>query len=215
MVWPAGRGATLLALGLCALAAAAGVAFATPAHRGSHGPVRTHRRGCAARARARRRGQRHPAGCRTRSSHRRSRPAATAPGSRGTDTTKGVAGSTGSREPSVPGSAAGEPESTKTAPPQAPPSIPHVQVTAVEYSYTLSRTTVPAGKVIFDFVNHGQDEHNLNILPAEGEVVDSFANTPAHVSTEQEVVLKAGTYTLFCSLPEHEKKGMKATLIVE
>jgi plastocyanin len=32
---------------------------------------------------------------------------------------------------------------------------------------------------------------------------------------DQQVELRPGTYTLFCSLPEHEKKGMKATLVVE
>jgi plastocyanin len=96
-----------------------------------------------------------------------------------------------------------------------PPSVPHVEVTAVEYSFTLSRTTVPAGKVIFDFVNHGQDEHNLNILPGEGPFAGRFANTPSEGMSEQAVMLKPGSYTLFCSLPEHEKKGMKATLVVE
>jgi plastocyanin len=90
-----------------------------------------------------------------------------------------------------------------------------VQVTAVEYSFSLSRTTVPAGKVIFEFVNHGQDEHNLNVGPVEGPLAGSFANTPASGVSDQELELRPGTYTLFCSLPEHEKKGMKATLVVE
>jgi len=88
-------------------------------------------------------------------------------------------------------------------------------VTAVEYSFALSRTSVPAGKVIFEFVNHGQDEHNLNVAPAEGPLAGSFANTPASGVRDQELELRPGTYTLFCSLPEHEKKGMKATLVVE
>ena len=85
----------------------------------------------------------------------------------------------------------------------------------MEFSYTLSRTTVPAGRVIFDFVNHGQDEHNLNVQPAEGPVAGSIANTPSRGMGEQQVILKPGTYTLFCSLSEHESKGMKATLLVE
>jgi len=88
-------------------------------------------------------------------------------------------------------------------------------VIAVEYHFTLSRTTVPAGKVIFDFVNHGQDEHNLNVLPSEGPLAGAFANAPAQAASEQRMILRAGTYTLFCSLPEHEQKGMKATLVVE
>jgi plastocyanin len=93
--------------------------------------------------------------------------------------------------------------------------VPRVQVTAVEYSFTLSRTSVPAGKVILEFVNKGQDEHNLNATGPEGELAGSFANEPASGVKDQTVILKAGSYTLFCSLPEHEQKGMKATLLVQ
>lgn len=100
-------------------------------------------------------------------------------------------------------------------PPQGPPSVPHVQVTAVEFGFSLSRTTVPAGKVIVQFVNHGQDEHNLNFLSGESELAGSFANTPSHGIVQEQLELRPGTYTLFCSLPEHEQKGMKATLVVQ
>jgi plastocyanin len=99
-------------------------------------------------------------------------------------------------------------------PPSAPPSVPHVQVIAVEYRFTLSRTTVPAGEVIFDFVNHGQDEHNLN---AGGEAGSSplVAGIEAGTYRDMTVQMRPGTYTLFCSLPEHEAKGMHATLSVQ
>jgi len=108
------------------------------------------------------------------------------------------------------------PEKSETPPLTPPPtSIPHVEVTAVEYSFTLSRSTVPAGKVVFEFVNNGQDEHNLNIASGAGELAGSFGNALASTVHEQTVEMRAGTYTLFCSLPEHEKRGMKATLTVE
>jgi len=96
-----------------------------------------------------------------------------------------------------------------------PPSVPHVQVSAVEYAFTLSRTTVPAGKVIFQFVNNGQDEHNLKIAPPEGPLVGSFADTPAKGISDLQLEMQAGQYKLFCSLPTHEQEGMKATLTVE
>ena len=96
-----------------------------------------------------------------------------------------------------------------------PPSVPRVQVTAVEYSFALSRTTVPAGKVILEFVNRGQDEHNLNVATGEGSLAGWFADTPARGVRDQAFELRSGTYTLFCSLPEHAKKGMKATLVAE
>jgi plastocyanin len=94
--------------------------------------------------------------------------------------------------------------------------VPHVQVSAVEYSFSLSRTSVPAGKVDLEFVNDGQDEHNLNVAsPEEGQLVAGFANAPSKGVADLQVDMRAGSYTLFCSLPMHESKGMKATLTVE
>ncbi len=90
-----------------------------------------------------------------------------------------------------------------------------MQVSAVEYSFALSRTKVPAGKVIFEFVNNGQDEHNLNVLPAEGSAAAVFPTAQPKAVSDQTIVMQPGTYTMFCSLPEHEQKGMKATLLVE
>lgn len=125
-----------------------------------------------------------------------------------TPTLPGVPGP-GSGGPSGSGGGSGAGEET------APPSIVHVQVTAVEYHYTLSRTTVPAGKVALQFVDDGQDEHNLNVLSGEGEVEAAFPNTVSHGVREQTVTLRKGSFTLFCSLPEHEAKGMHATLTVQ
>lgn len=97
-----------------------------------------------------------------------------------------------------------------------PPSVPHVQVSAVEYAFTLSRTTVPAGKVVVQFVNDGQDEHNLKLAAAEeGPLVGSFEKLPAKGVSNLTLEMQPGEYTLFCSLPTHEQKGMKATLTVE
>jgi plastocyanin len=97
-----------------------------------------------------------------------------------------------------------------------PPSVPHVQVSAVEYSYTLSRTSVPAGKVILQFVNDGQDEHNLQITEGEeGPLAGSFVDTPSKGVGQLQLEMRSGSYTLFCSLHGHEAKGMKATLTVE
>lgn len=102
-------------------------------------------------------------------------------------------------------------ESTPVAP-------AHVQVTAEDseaFRFVLSRPTVPAGKVIIEFVNHGQDEHNLNAVePGEGTVEGSIPNTAPNAHPTLTLNLRPGTYTLFCSLPEHEAKGMKATLTV-
>jgi plastocyanin len=108
---------------------------------------------------------------------------------------------------------------TKSPAAPAPEATPRVEVTAEDteaFRFVLSRPTVPAGKVIIEFVNHGQDEHNLNAVEeTEGSVAGSLPNTPSNGHLSLTVDLRPGDYTLFCSLPGHEAKGMKATLVVE
>jgi plastocyanin len=90
-----------------------------------------------------------------------------------------------------------------------------VQVTAREYYFTLSRAEVPAGKVIVEFVDGGEDPHNLHLAePAEGGEAGSFPTSSPGSHADITLDLHPGTYTLFCSLPGHEAKGMKATLTV-
>ncbi len=90
-----------------------------------------------------------------------------------------------------------------------------MQVIAKEYSFTLSRPEVPAGEVIMELVNRGEDMHNMHVLePTEGTEDGALPNTEPGGVRDLKLKLRAGTYTLFCSLPGHEAKGMKATLIV-
>lgn len=92
-----------------------------------------------------------------------------------------------------------------------------MQVTAQEYSFTLSRAQVPAGQVVIEFINRGQDEHNLNALEPGGEPVPggSLPDTAPNAHPSFTLNLRAGSYTFFCSIKDHEAKGMKATLKVE
>jgi plastocyanin len=84
------------------------------------------------------------------------------------------------------------------------------------FRFVLSRATVPAGPVVIEFVNHGQDEHNLNVKPGEESLVGSLPNTAPDTHPSLPAIdLHAGVYTLFCSLPGHEARGMKAELTVE
>ena len=65
--------------------------------------------------------------------------------------------------------------------------------------------------------NRGQDPHNLNLAPAseESEQTGTFASTEPGHHQEQTLLMRAGSYTLFCSLPGHRTAGMHATLIVQ
>lgn len=138
-----------------------------------------------------------------------SSPAAAAP-------TTGTSGSTPSSG-GVPTTSGGT--TTPGEDPSAPVAPTHVEVTAEDtgaFRFVLSRPTVPAGKVIIEFINHGQDEHNLNAAePGEDAVAGSIPNTVPGAHPSLSLTMRPGSYTLFCSIADHEAKGMKATLVVE
>ena len=91
-----------------------------------------------------------------------------------------------------------------------------MQVSAKEFSLTLSRPSTTAGPLVVELVNAGQDEHNLHIRPAAGgpDVGAVGIVQPGHHS-DVEFHLAPGSYTLYCALPAHEELGMKATLTVQ
>jgi plastocyanin len=70
--------------------------------------------------------------------------------------------------------------------------------------------------VTVELNNQGEDPHNLN-LQREGDEGEPL-QIPETASLQRGVAsfdLPAGKYRLWCSLPEHEEKGMKTTLRVE
>jgi plastocyanin len=218
--WASLLGALCLLGGACA---AVGLAMAPPARSSRHRPSHTARR-------CRRTARHHcPARSRKRSAHVRP--------SVGTPTPKSASGSSGSGSGSGSGGSASlaggtAPTSTPTNPGGATagqggdttPAEPgaggpaRVQVTAQDtgaFSFVLSRPTVPAGKVIMEFVNRGQDEHNLNADDPTESLAGTIPNTAPGAHPTMTLILHPGSYTLFCSLPGHEARGMKATLVVE
>jgi len=107
-----------------------------------------------------------------------------------------------------------------TAPPSSPEPEPELEanrlsVKGVEYYFVLSRPSVRAGSVTVELNNQGEDPHNLNLRP-EGSDAEPL-QIPETDSLQRSVAtfdLPAGKYRLWCSLPEHEEKGMAATLAV-
>ncbi len=109
---------------------------------------------------------------------------------------------------------------TSPAPGQPPPepeapTLPRLSVKAVEWSYTLSRPEIPAGEVLVELNNMGEDPHNLNLQLADASGPEGQISTigPSQQG-KAKFNLPAGTYRLWCDLDEHEERGMKATLIV-
>jgi hypothetical protein len=200
-IWAVALGALCLAAGACAA-----ISLATP-------PRRACRHARADRCSHIHRRPRH---------HHAARTPAQPAGSAGqahpnASTTSGSSSPSAAGAPAA-GGATGpaEPAGESPAPGSSgPPPPARVQVIAKEYSLTLSRPEVPAGEVIVELLNRGEDAHNLHLLePVEGSEAGSLPNTEPGALHDLKLTLRAGSFTLFCSMPGHEAKGMKATLIV-
>jgi uncharacterized cupredoxin-like copper-binding protein len=87
-----------------------------------------------------------------------------------------------------------------------PPS--RLLVEATEFHFTLSRTNVAAGRVLVQLAIRGEDPHDLRLRG--GSIAETL---PGEVG-EWSGRLERGRYKLYCSLPGHERLGMRAYLIV-
>jgi hypothetical protein len=99
----------------------------------------------------------------------------------------------------------------------APPA--RLLVYAQEWSLWPSRSTLPAGGVIVQLWNRGQDAHDLRIrrLNRRGVMVGStqaVGVTQSGQVRQADWHLAKGTYELYCSMPGHLKLGMHARLTV-
>ncbi len=106
----------------------------------------------------------------------------------------------------------------KTVPPKAvaPTTVApsRVQVSAKEFWFALSRKTVTNGPAIVELVNFGEDPHDLRLRRIGGTKVYRTPLIQPGAYFDLDVKLLPGRYKLWCSLPTHEARGMKATLVV-
>ena len=84
-----------------------------------------------------------------------------------------------------------------------------VAVTASEFRFTLSKTSVPHGDVVFTVVNRGKVAHNFWI---DGKATPLVS--PGR-SARLRVTLGRGTFTYVCTVPGHAAAGMKGSLTVQ
>ena len=78
-----------------------------------------------------------------------------------------------------------------------------------EYKIVLASSSVPAGRIAFAVSNAGRIPHDLTIQGGARTSLISPGKTATLTAT-----LKAGAYTLYCSVPGHRKLGMVAKLTV-
>jgi uncharacterized cupredoxin-like copper-binding protein len=84
-----------------------------------------------------------------------------------------------------------------------------VTVTATEFHFKLSKTSVPHGTVTFTLVNKGKIGHDFKIGGKKTPVVGPGK------SAKLTVTLKAGKSAYLCTVPGHAAGGMKGALTVK
>jgi uncharacterized cupredoxin-like copper-binding protein len=89
-----------------------------------------------------------------------------------------------------------------------------LQVTQVEFRLMLSRGVVKAGSIGLEAVDRGMDPHDLRLRPVTSRQEIAVPELKPGQRWDLLVHLKPGIYQLWCSLPEHAKLGMRATLRV-
>jgi uncharacterized cupredoxin-like copper-binding protein len=84
-----------------------------------------------------------------------------------------------------------------------------VTVTATEFHFKLSKTSVPHGSVTFTVVNKGKLSHDFKIGGKKTPLIKPGK------SAKLTVTLKAGKAAYLCTVPSHAAAGMKGTLTVK
>ncbi len=83
-----------------------------------------------------------------------------------------------------------------------------------DYSLILSRSKVAPGPSIIQFVNSGEDAHNLQVQRVGGSAVRSIGELEPGATQNLSIghLRKGSKYRLFCSIPGHAALGMEAYL---
>jgi hypothetical protein len=91
-------------------------------------------------------------------------------------------------------------------------------VYAQEWSLWPSRPSLPAGHVIVQLWNRGQDAHDLRIRRLRHGVMvgrtQGAAVTQSGRLSQSRWSLGPGTYQLYCSMPGHMKRGMRTRITI-
>ncbi len=90
-----------------------------------------------------------------------------------------------------------------------------IQVTAKEYYYILSSRTVKSGPAVIQFVNYGEDPHDMRVERVGGTRTFGTPIMQPGGIYNLAVKLLPGRYELWCGIANHRQLGMEATLIVK
>jgi hypothetical protein len=106
------------------------------------------------------------------------------------------------------------------AKPAPEPTPDRVGVRGEEFDLLLSKAKVKPGRVIVQFVNAGEDPHDLQLqrLGSDGTQVGPLLGggvvAPGTYDNLDLHLKKGSRYVMWCSLADHRAQGMEATLKV-
>lgn len=89
-----------------------------------------------------------------------------------------------------------------------------VQASGTEFRIALSRSKVVPSKLRLEFVNYGEDDHDLAVRRVGTTLVRNLGTTRPGERAVERFKVRKGTYMLWCTLGDHRALGMKATLKV-
>jgi hypothetical protein len=120
-------------------------------------------------------------------------------------------------EPDAPSSPPVTPGATATPVPTPTPAPPGTYPTRTnvdldEWFVRSSYRTLAAGPIEFNVNNRGEDDHNLAVRGGGREY--GKLDVPPGQSDMLTLDLWLGSYTLYCSLPDHEEAGMSVNINV-
>ena len=103
-------------------------------------------------------------------------------------------------------------DSTPHQPASQPPA--RLLAFASEFRLGTSRHKAPAGVLVAQLKNNGQDDHDLAVRNARGKIVASTGVVGHGALGRLRVLLRPGRYVLVCTISDHEARGMRSVLVV-
>lgn len=89
-----------------------------------------------------------------------------------------------------------------------------VQATGTEFHINLSKRKVKPSKLRLEFVNFGEDDHDLAVRRVGTSSVRNLGLTHPGDRNVARFKVRRGTYKLWCTISDHRSRGMSATLKV-
>ena len=85
---------------------------------------------------------------------------------------------------------------------------------ASEFRLGTSRAKAPAGVLIAQLKNNGQDDHDLAVRNPRGQIIAKTGVVEHGALGRLRVRLRPGRYVLVCTIADHEALGMRSVLVV-